>query len=80
MNEHIELVKKFLDDNDSVTKEELKANKDAAYDAARAAAEAAEAAFWAYEAAADVAYYGTNSEYCKNKAREAIAEYEELTK
>ena len=30
MNKHIELVKKWLDDPDSVTKEELKANADAA--------------------------------------------------
>ena len=64
MNEHIELVKKWLADNDSVSQEELKDNRiaaDAAYDAADAAytanayaADAAAAA--AYAAYADAAY------------------------
>ncbi len=86
MNPHIELVKKFLADDTSVTEEELKANKHAAYDAYWAAAEAAEAAYWAAEDAYWAAYWATdanipeNAEYYKQKAIEAIAEYEELTK
>ena len=47
MSKHIELVKKWLDDPDSVTKEKLKANADAA--AADAAAAYAAAAAWAAE-------------------------------
>ena len=58
MNEHIEVVKKWLADNDSVSNEELTDNKAAAYTAAYAAAdtEAAHAAKRAaYAAAADTA-------------------------
>ena len=44
MNKHVELVKKWLDDPGSVSKEELKANADAAADAADAAEAAAYAA------------------------------------
>ena len=43
MNKHIELVKKWLDDPSSVSQEELKANSDAACDAAYAAYSAAAA-------------------------------------
>lgn len=50
MSKHIELVKKWLDDPDSVTKEKIKANADAA-DAASAAA-----AWSAYVADANPAY------------------------
>ena len=66
MSKHIELVKKWLDDPNSVTEDELKDNANevaylgyAAYAAAYAAADAA-----AY-AAADVKYY--------------VKKYEELT-
>ena len=48
MNKHIELVEKWLADNDSVSKEELIANRNAA-DAAANAAKAASninAAYW----------------------------------
>ena len=48
MNKHIELVEKWLADNDSVSEEELKANRNAA-DAAANAAKAASninAAYW----------------------------------
>jgi hypothetical protein len=67
MNKHIELVKKWLDDPNSVTKEEL--NENAA--AAEAAAFAADAAVYAYytadaSEAASTAYY--------------VKKYEELTK
>jgi len=86
MNEHIELVKKFLDDNDSVTEKELWVNKQAAYDAFWAADRADywaayEAAFWAayaaeanYRAADEAAYQW------KELAIEAVKEYEKLTK
>ena len=81
MNKHIELVKKYLADNDSVTLQELEANEDAAadYDAWTDAA-AYWAAYWAVEAAA---YRGDDADYvesCKKRAIEAIKEYEELTK
>ena len=107
MKKQVELVKKWLADNTSVTLEELKANKKAAeddWDAARAAYWAPwatyRAAYWAIEAAYrdayDAAYWATEAahwateaahcdatcaaEHCKQLAREAIAEYEELTK
>ena len=71
MNKHIELVKKWLANKDSVSKEELEANKDAAnaafYDdaATKYAYAAADAANAAANAAADAADW--------------VAEYEELT-
>ena len=77
MNEHIELVKKYLADNTSVTLEELRVNQDATWAAALWAAEAAyDAAYWAYRAAEA----SEHTEYCKQKARKAIARYEELIK
>jgi hypothetical protein len=79
MNKHIELVKKWLADNDSVTQQELEDNADAAdcaYDAAYddadyaadvAAANAANAAYTAYAAAyyaaAGAAVYAASAEY-----------------
>ena len=69
-NEYIEVVKKWLANNDSVSSEELRANASAAYAArassdatyaaartARAASDAAEAAEAAYEAAVNVDYW-----------------------
>jgi len=50
MNEHIELVEKWLEDNTSVSIEELKANADAAL-AAWLSARAAGVAGWAADAA-----------------------------
>jgi len=75
MNKHIELVKKWLADKDSVSLEELEANVDAAYYVAAAAdCEAADAAYFA-AAAADAAFLGLGLSvgYC-------IKRYEELTK
>ena len=52
MNKHIELVKKWLADKDSVSQEELQSNSDAAYaaayvaDAAAYAADTAKAAYY----------------------------------
>ncbi len=78
MNKHIELVKKWLNNPDSVTVEELKANVDAAYTArfyaaaytaytvANAAANAAYAAYAAADVAsdaADAAYDAANAAY-----------------
>ena len=93
MNEHIELAKKWLADNDSVSLEELKANKKAAYRAADEAARAAHAVWAAHRAAnyADMADYWAfrgaeadnyveNAECYKKLAIEAVKEYEELTK
>ena len=87
MKKYVELAKKSLADNDSVTLEELKTNDRAAwaaYDDARAALAAywaAKAAYWAAGArAAYDAETDARVEYCKQKAIEAIAEYEELTK
>jgi hypothetical protein len=86
MNKHIELVKKWLDDPDSVTVDELKVNADAAVaayvgadaDAAADAADAADAAAYAaYAAAADAAYaaYATAAD----SAAYRVKKYEELT-
>lgn len=72
MNKHIELVKKWLDNPDSVTAEELRVNAYSAYDiqqaayAAVRAYDAADAAYAAYDAAAaDAKYY--------------VKKYEEIT-
>ena len=58
MNIHIELVKKWLADNDSVSQEQLKDN-------CAASADAADAAYAAYDAlaisAADAAYDAANA-------------------
>ena len=59
MNEHVALVKKWLADHDSVSKEELKANRDAAYDAYYAA-NAAAAAAAKFADAEFAAYWGRN--------------------
>jgi len=73
MNKHIKLVKKWLDDPDSVTKEKIKANADAAdaaWAAARAASNdaanaesAAEAACDVYDEADEAAYAEAHDKY-----------------
>ena len=88
MKKHIELVKKFLADNDSVTEEELRVNEAAAYAVWDSEAAEAARAYWAAEAAeAARAYWAAaesdnleDAEYYKKLAIEAVAEYEELTK
>jgi len=78
MNKHIELVEKWLADNNSVSLEELKANRYAAstvYLAARAAYEAAYAAYDAAYAADYDAYYAHG-----DVAAYYVKEYKELTK
>jgi hypothetical protein len=62
MDKHIELVKKYLADPSGVTKEELKANRDAAAAVYYAAADAADA----YDAYAYA--YDAYPEYAKRKA------------
>jgi hypothetical protein len=67
MDKHIELVKKWQDDPDSVTTEELKANTNAAYDAASAAV----------TALTDAAYYAS---YGNDEVAEYyVKKYEKLT-
>ena len=78
MNKHIEVVKRWLADKDSVSKEELEANyaaADAAADAAAAddAADAARGAADDAHAAANASYYAyahaaKYSEYAADKA------------
>ncbi len=68
MNRHIELVEKWLADKESVSLEELRANRDAA-DAADAAAYAAYDAAYADAYAADAT---ANAEYCVKKYKELI--------
>ena len=84
MNKHVELVKKWLDKPESVSLEELEANREAAWDnwAAvfdYAAAEAVKAAI-----AAEAAYKGgvkaNRDAYWRNRAITYIKQYEELTK
>ena len=89
MNKHIEVVKKWLADNDSVSKKELRANHVSSYnayinddstdddsddDAYNVAAEAAAAAKIAVTAAAAAAY-----RYVKPDAAHWVKLYEELT-
>jgi len=82
MNPHIELVKKYLADPISVTKDELKANRDAAADAA------ADDAYYYADAAdaadyyADAAYAAADAAYAADVAYAAyyVKRYEELTK
>ena len=79
MNKHIELVKKWLDDPDSVTVDELKVNAYAASAASAAyAASAASAASAAY-AASDFAAYAAYAAAADAAAAYWVKKYEELT-
>ena len=85
MNKHIELVKKWLGDPNSVTKKELIENLDAADAAADAAVAADAAALAAADAAADAAvaaayaaYVGA-AYYAADAAAYWVKKYEELT-
>ena len=66
MNPHIELVKKWLSEPESVSLEELKENKKAAWDASIYAASSA-IGYAAY-AAADAAYWYAKAAYVAAKA------------
>ena len=77
MNKHIELVKKWLADKDSVSKEELKANVYTVDVALYAAQAAANAAYYAYAAAyaahaADYAADAADAEYWVNKYEDLV--------
>ena len=78
MNKHIELVEKWLADRDSVSLEELQANREAAGTANTAATAAA------YTAAADAAYSVANAADAAANATASAAyyvkRYKELTK
>ena len=90
MNKHIELVKKWLDDPDSVTREQLKANGDSAY-AALSAANASGASIaeaednssdYAAYFAAYFAYTASNTAWAATYAESAaryVKKYEALT-
>ena len=73
MNKHIELVKKWLKDRDSVSLEELEANKENAY-AADAAAYYAYATAYAAHTAADYTDYTGNAIYWVERYEELINE------
>ena len=72
MNEHIELVKKWLADKESVSQEELQSNLDAAK--AAYTADAGAAAAYAACAAIDADYGAADN------AAHYVKQYEELTK
>ena len=75
MNKHVELVKKWLENEDSVSLEDLQANRKAAFDAYDAAfCDASEAAFAAYFAG----YFAANA--AADDAAYWIKQYEKLTK
>ena len=82
MNKHTELVKKWLEDKDSVSLEELGSNayaaSYAAYVAAHAASYAASyAAYHAVKSASDADSYAT---YHAAKSADWVKRYEELPK
>lgn len=80
MNKHIELVKKWLADKDSVSQEELNVNAKAAAELASEADEvAAEAAVRAAYAAARAAYPDASSARADWDAAYWVNSYEELT-
>jgi hypothetical protein len=89
MNKHIELVKKWLADPESVSLEELEDSKEAAYRGGVKAAWAEavyEAAYWAVraaKAAEDATYRATaiaaEATYWRNQAIKYVKQYEELT-
>ena len=90
MNKHIELVKKWLADPESVSLEELKANREAARDNWDAGATRATiAAYWAADAAVEAVkaavYWAAGATavetvYWRNQTITYIKQYEELTK
>jgi len=83
VNKYIELVKKWLADKDSVSLEELKANRDAAY---AAEADAADYAAYAVANAGDAAYASAADDAAKYAADHAddaeywVNKYEECIK
>ena len=79
MNKHIELVEKWLADPSSVSKEELKANNNAAntaFAAAFAADRSANAVLYNADIASFAAAYGVNAD----SAEEWVAKYHKSVK
>ena len=79
MNKHIELVEKWLADPSSVSKEELKANYNAAntaFDAAFAADRSANAVLYNADIASFAAAYGVNAD----SAEEWVSNYHKSVK
>ena len=70
MNKHIELVKKWIENPDSVTQEELDSNAADAWAATDAAVNAARAAAYAADAACDAADWDTYAAYWVKKYEE----------
>ena len=79
MNKHIELVRKRLDDPDSVTQKELNENFDAAEAAYHAASDAEDCACVVYYAAL-YAKYTSELDRHSALARRSVKKYEELTR
>tara|TARA_B110000285_G_scaffold227185_1_gene288072 strand:- start:600 stop:866 length:267 start_codon:yes stop_codon:yes gene_type:complete len=86
MNEHIEVVKKWLADNDSVSQEQLSSSRDYAFHAFSAATFLSDAAFDAFGVAEAVAEAANLVLYATEAATEGNADaaywvkkYEELT-
>ena len=82
MNKHIELVEKWLADNDSVSLDELEANREAAHAAAYHAAHAAYGTHAAYaaHAAHAAAYHAAHAAYAAADTACYVKKYKELTK
>jgi len=80
MNKHIELVKKWLADPDSVTHEELKQNSDEADAVAANGAYEADAAYWAANAAYAAAEAAAEADAAAYAAAYWVERYETLEK
>ena len=79
MNKHIEVVKKWVADNDSVSKKELRANFSAASDAVHAA-EAEQAAAKAVVEGADAVFLAAHAAaFDPAQAAYWVKKYEELS-
>ena len=72
MNKHIELVEKWLEDRESVSLEELEANRDAAY--------ATYAATYAATRATHAAYTAADATDATDAASTYVNKYKELAK
>jgi hypothetical protein len=75
VNKHIELVKKWLGDPDSVTEKEMLENLDAAEAAYDAASDAEDCAYAVYSAALGAA---TNGVFTAKHVERLVKKYEEL--
>ena len=78
MNKHIELVKKWLNDPSSVTRDDLLINADDAFAALEAAADVDDATYAVIEAVDDAAYAADQAD--ADAAAYWVKRYEELIK